>query len=953
MTTATPTAIGPYRIDRELGRGGMGVVFLGHDTRLDRAVAIKALSPEVAADAERLQRFEREAKLLASLSHPNIAAIYGVEESEGALYLILEHVEGEPLAARLSRGPLPLADTLDICHQIASGIEAAHEGGVIHRDLKPGNVMITPNDVVKVLDFGLAKGKVADSDSGQSPTFPKSPTFPHAPTLPQSPTIAPSPTYHSPTTLPGVILGTAAYLSPEQARGKPVDRRTDIWSFGCVLYQCLTGRLAFEGETVSDTIVRILERDIDWSRLPGNTPPAIRSLLERCLEIDAKKRLRDMGDVRLAFEELKAGRSVAAVPAAAAGVNAPPKKGFGAKRGVVLGLGIAVIGALAFILWGALGPGRGGGSAGHAVTRASVTIPVGLQALQWEISPDGRTILMLALPRKTAKGEEPQSQIYARRMDQSSFEPIRGTGRASAFMLSPDGKWISFVAASERSAQTQILKMPTDGSVPPVPVAKVNITWPRRPAWLESGDFLIPSTNGEEYSRQPSTGGPPSKPRPFEAPGFDGSFVFRRPLPGDRGVLLEAISYDGGAYQLGAGVLDLKSGKTKILIRDGGSAEYSPTGHLLFTRGNALLAVPFDLGRLEVKGEPVALQGGLRVVASNGNAEIRLASSGTLLHVLGGNVGQDRRAVMVDAGGRISEWSGERQPFESLVKASPDGSRFAAVIGDAGGIYEIWVSDRGAPASRRAIAVPGVDAYMPEWSPDGAKIAFNQSGRGDVNGVYIANADGSGTPRRIVKGEEGNPIVPTSWSPDGAQLLCCSRLRSGRAVLMVAPASQPHEVETRIIFGGDAGRWSGCFSPDGRMLAYMSSETGRPEAHVCRWEQGGPVGQPLLASQKGGAYWLRWSRDGKRLYYESSQNQVVSVAISTTPRLSASAPEIAWDLDPLRTVSEGGGALFDLLPDGKLLVIQRGEGEDDLTHFDVAFNFFEELRSKFRRGPKE
>ena len=946
MTTTFPTTIGPYRIDRELGRGGMGIVFLGHDTRLDRAVAIKALSPEVVASAEQFQRFEREARLLASLSHPNIAAIYGVEESEGARYLILEHVEGESLAERLGRGPLPLADTLDICHQIASGIEAAHESGVIHRDLKPGNVMITPNDVVKVLDFGLAKGKVADSDLGRSPTFPSSPTFP------QSPTIAPSPTYHAPTTIPGVVLGTAAYLSPEQARGKPLDRRTDIWSFGCVLYQCLTGRLAFEGETVSDTIARILDRDVDWSRLPGNTPPAIRALLERCLETDARKRLRDMGDARLAFEELKAGRSVAAAPAAATVERAPGKRGLGAKSGAMLGLGIVAVGALALILWGALGLGGGGGRAGRAVTRASVEIPVGLQALQWEIAPDGRTILVLALPRKAAKGEEPQSQIYARRMDQPSFEPIRGTDRASTFMLSPDGKSISFVAASERSTQTQMLKMPIDGSAPPVPIAKVDVALPRHPSWLASGDFLIPSANGREYSRLPSTGGPPSNARPFDAPGFDGSFIFRRPLPGDRGVLLEAISYEGGAYQLGVGVLDLRSGKTKILIRDGGSAEYSPTGHLLFTRGNALLAVPFDLGRLEVKGEPVALLGGLRVVASNGNAEIRLASNGTLLHVLGGNVGQDRRAVVVDPGGKISEWSGERQPFESLVKASPDGSRCAVVIGDAGGIYEIWVSDRGAPVSRRVIAVSGVDAYMPEWSPDGAKLAFNQNGRGNVNGVYVANADGSGAAWRIVKGEEGTPVVPTSWSPDGAQLLCCTRLRSGRADLVVAPVSQPHEVEARRVFGEGPARWSGCFSPDGRMLAYMSNETGQHEAHVCRWEQGGPVGQPILASRNGGNYWLRWSRDGKRLYYESSQNQVASVEISATPRLNASAPKIAWDLDALRTVNDGGSSLFDLLPDGQLLVIQKGEGEDDLTRFDVAFNFFEEMRTKLRKGSK-
>src|SRR5258705_1263938 len=296
----------------------MGVGFLAHDTRLGRTVALKALPEDVATDPDRLQRFEREARVLASLSHPNIAAIYGLEESEGRRYLALEHIEGETLAEKLARGPLPLQETLDICTQIASGMEAAHDAGVVHRDLKPANVMITPNDQVKILDFGLAKGKVATDESGLA----KSPALVDSPTL-SSPTLPHSPTLISPATLPGVILGTAAYLSPEQARGKVVDRRTDIWSFGCIIYECLTGKRAFEGETVSDTIAKILEREMDWSTLPKSTPARLSELLARCLEKDPRRRLRDIGDARLALEELKAGHSSAALAAA----GGPPEGG--------------------------------------------------------------------------------------------------------------------------------------------------------------------------------------------------------------------------------------------------------------------------------------------------------------------------------------------------------------------------------------------------------------------------------------------------------------------------------------------------------------------------------------------------------------------------------------------------------------------------------------------------
>src|SRR5882672_11780802 len=426
MSVTSGATIGPYKVDREIGRGGMGVVFLAHDTRLGRTVALKALPDDVAADPEHLQRFEREARVLASLNHPNVAAIYGLEESEGRRYLALEHIDGETLADRIARGPLPLQETLDICIQIAAGVEAAHDGGVVHRDLKPSNVMITPADQVKVLDFGLAKGRVATDESGlaKSPALVdsrlSSPTLLHSPTLPHSPTLV------SPATLPGVILGTAAYLSPEQARGKIVDRRTDIWSFGCILYECITGKRAFEGETVSDTIAKILERPMDWSALPKHTPPRLRELLERCLERDPKRRLRDMGDARITLEEIKSGRHAAADQAAAAPVPTNPK------RAAALIAAAAILGAaLGALGWGALHH-----RPAERVTFLSLPLPRDTQ-MESAVGDDD-VIAMVCRPVGASSTDRSSGRLYIRRMDEPQFELIRGTEGTGSIFLSPD-----------------------------------------------------------------------------------------------------------------------------------------------------------------------------------------------------------------------------------------------------------------------------------------------------------------------------------------------------------------------------------------------------------------------------------------------------------------------------------------------------------------------------------
>jgi Tol biopolymer transport system component len=939
MSVTTPTSIGPYRIEREIGRGGMGVVFLARDTRLDRAAAIKALPEEVASDPERLQRFEREAKVLASLSHPNIAGIYGVEEQEGRRYLALEYLEGESLAERLLRGPIPLDETLDIAVQVAAGIEAAHEGGIIHRDLKPGNVVITPGDHVKVVDFGLAKGRVAEMPLGDSPASGRSPTSPHSPTIAQSPTLANSPTAQSPATIPGVILGTAAYLSPEQARGKAVDRRTDIWAFGCLIYECLTGAQAFQGETVSDTIARILERDLDWSRLPKQTPPRLLELLRRCLEKDPKRRLRDIGDARLTLEEVKAdlGRPAARAPAVARARRVRLSTVAGALAGLVAGALLAT-----FL-------GVGGRGAGREPTRLSIAMPAGLRFLFGDITPDGRAFVLLAQARSQNGSDDARRRLYVRRLDRTSVDPIRGTEDAQSLMLSPDGKWVAFVApVSENATQRRLLKVPIDGSAPPVVLSDWDDAWSTAGAWLRSGDFLLTTNQGKQYIRLPAGGGAPGAPREFNAAGFDGSFSFGQRLPGDRGVFLSATSYEKGAYRVGIGALDLKSGRTELLIREGGSPHYTSTGHLLFTRSDKLLAVPFDPGKLETRGQPVAILDGLRVATSWVNARIDWSENGTLVYAPGGDVSRGRHAVVVDPKGAVSEWSGEKQPFEAYMSASPDGSRFAVVIANANALYEIWISQRGRSVSRRVAAETGADCGIPIWSHDGERLAFARIARSAEDGIYAVRADGTGAPERIIaSGSEEVTLLPTSYAPDGRTLLVMT-VRAGRSRLGWVPLTSAGAAADSVhpLFSDGAIRALARFSPDGRSIAYLSDETGSPEISVCSWGSEGPTGAPLQVSTGGGAN-PYWSRDGTRIYYTTlQQDKIMSAAIQQEPRLAAGTPAPAWDLEKLR-VAPG---LYDILPGGNLLAIQKGDGEDDVRRLDVALAFDQELRARFRRG---
>jgi len=943
MPLTSGATIGPYKVDREIGRGGMGVIFLATDTRLHRTVALKALPDDVAQDPDRLQRFEREARVLASLNHPNIAAIYGLEESDGRKYLALEHIEGETLADRIARGPLPLPELLDVAIQIASGMETAHDAGVVHRDLKPANVMITHQDQVKILDFGLAKGRVATDESGLA----KSPAMIDSPATLSSPTLAHSPTFMG--TMPGMILGTAAYLSPEQARGKVVDRRTDIWSFGCVLYECLTGQLAFQGETVSDTIAKILERPFDWSTLPANTPPRLRELLERCLERDPKRRLRDIGDARITLEEIKSGRHAAADAATATATTSPHAAAAARRRTAILATAAALIGAVMGIAAWSL-THRGGGDSQSRLAYFSLTLPRGTRFEDG--AANDRTVAMICRPLATSAGEASLGRIYMRNFDEPELQAVEGTAGATHIMLSPDGRTIEYWApAGEQTTDLRRYRMPADRSAPPASVGDVEPGWDGDTAWLTSGEIVASVDDGNRYLRLPPNGNPGAPVR-FISPLAGARFYpVGRELPGGRAVFVRAIWYEGTVYHQGIGVLDLKSGRVKVVVTDGGNPVYFD-GVLCYSRLDGLYAVRFDPGKLEAKGAPIAIMNGLRQERTAVHANYGISPGGTLFYASGGNVSRDRRVMILDRQGNATEWSPERRPYEYGIHASPDGSRVLAQINNPKAITELWILKRGDATARRVRSRPGSDVVGMNWSADGRWISFGQNAEDSSDGIYAVDMDGVSEPRRIVaKVPSMNLLAPYSWSADGVILATCVIANKVSIWEARVTPDQAQPATPRKALENDGAVGAGSFSPDGRYVAYQSNESGRFEIYLTAWSGENPVGQPIQVSRGGGVI-ARWSRDGKQIYY-SNQGKLMSATITRTPNLTASVPVAAWDLAALRVPPNGpGDGTYDLLPDGRLVAVQGSEEEGALTEFKVALHFDQLVKQKVRAAAK-
>ncbi|HVR29678.1 MAG TPA: protein kinase [Thermoanaerobaculia bacterium] len=897
--TESPGQIGPYVVEREIGRGGMGVVYLGRDPELGRSVAIKVLPEAFASDPERLARLDREAKLLASISHPNVATIYGVGADSGRRYLALEHVPGESLAARLARGPVSLGEALDIARQVAAGLEAAHDAGVVHRDLKPGNVLLTPAGEVKVLDFGLAKGGLSE---GSSPDLDAAPTA----------------TYHL--TSPGVVLGTAAYMSPEQARGRPVDRRTDLWALGCILFECLAGRAPFAADTASDTLARILERDPEWDALAAEVSAKVRDLLRRCLEKDPRSRMRDAGDARLELEEAQGLRAAASSPAAP--LLARPRRRW---RRLALPLAL-LLGGIA--LGGALGPWlqRNGAAAGRQL-HLTVSIPRDLRVSGFALSPRGDLAVIRASHRADP---EATPRLYLRRLASDELVELPGSERASSYRMSPDGRWLYFHLPSPSDVTTvRLMRAPADGSSPPSEM----VDW--QPGWgdwtvLRGGGVLV--VRGGDLLRLSPGRESPGEPQLIDV-GAPGRFSFTSapPLPGDRGVLMNMERWSGRGFQLSTVLIDPDSGKGRILVDEGGNA-WATGEHLLFARGDRLLGVPFDADEGTIHGQPAALVGDLRVAEGWEPGWFALSGDGTLAYLAGGVVGNQRRLIALTPGGEATAWNPERRTFTAGLAASPDGRSVAVYVPDAKGKYDIWrVAPTGSP--QPLVALPDADAWHPLWSPRGDALVYSRNARQESDGVYLARLAGGEAHRLLLPRRDSLQLVPTSWSPDGSRLLLTQR-EEGRASVIEIP------IGDEVAEGSVAPRllipegFEARLSPDGRWLLFVAEDSGRPEVYLAHYEDGA-VG-PRQGISQGRASSPQWSPDGRTVYFFDQRRHVLAVPVREGEPVGE--PRAVADIEAIRALP-----LFDVLPDGRLLFVQKGELEDDVDHTELVLGFGREL----------
>ena len=916
MPLASGSRFGPYEILSPLGSGGMGEVYRARDLKLNRDVALKVLPDLVANDPERLARFKREAQVLASLNHPNIGGIYGFEESNGVGALVLELVEGPTLADRIAQGPIPLDEALPIARQIAEALEAAHEHGIIHRDLKPTNIKVRADGSVKVLDFGLAKAK--EPAGAMSPSMSQSPTI-TTPAMTQA----------------GMILGTAAYMSPEQARGTTVDKRSDLWAFGAVLWEMVTGTRLFDGATVSDTLAAVLRAEPDWTALPANAPAPIRRLLRRCLEKDRKRRLDSAAAARLEIEEALTAPSVAdaavARPAAVSKSRVIAVASVALLVGAALTLGVFVsTGRLPVVssppvtrLLMGLQPAESilGGPGTNSQARPTRT------AIAW--SPDGRTLVF-------GGGRASVEQLYVRRLDQLQATPLAGTEGAVSPFFSPDGGWVGFWAAGA------LKKVSTSGG-PAVTICETPLiggaTW-------ADGDVIFFDAlrlDAEGIWRVAAGGGRPE--RVVMPDRSKGEFSLRLPhaLPGGRALLLTKLT---NSQLADAKIVawSLATGQ-QVVLTEGADARYVLTGHLVFVRQGALLAAPFDVTALRLTGGAVGVVDDVMQAfnaptapLSTGAAQFDVSPTGSLAYASGGIFAENLRPlVWVDRAGIVMPLALPQRSYWG-PRLAPDGWRLAfyatvnSVVG-AGSGARAWISDLRSGTSTPITETGSI--LMPVWSPDGVRVAFS-----DAGSLFWRRADGGGGPERLTTSP--NSQAPSSWSPDGKVLAFVESNPTSAEDIWVLPIGEgktPPRPWLNTRFSEQHPDWS----PDGRWLAYTSNESGRSEVYVQPYP--GP-GARYSVSRDGGTS-PAWARDGRELFYlapgPDGQVTMMTVPVTTTLGFSISTPQ---KLFQGRFFASSLSRSYDVTADGRrfIMVQPPEQAPMPVAQIVVVQNWVEELK---------
>jgi len=887
MSIAPGQSIGPYIITRELGRGGMGVVYLGRDTRLDRDVAIKALPVELASDPARLERFEREAKTLAQLNHPNLAGIHGVEEQDGAKYLVLEYVEGETLAEMLDRGPLPVEDAIELAVQIAAGVEAAHEAGVIHRDLKPGNIINTPDGQAKVLDFGLARVEETSSSSTGA--------------MSESPTLTSPAVQHSPT-MPGVILGTAAYMSPEQARGRKVDKRTDIWSFGVVLYEMLTGANPFMGETVSDSIGAVLHKEVDLDRLPPGTPVNVRRAMRRCLTRDRAKRYRDIGDVAL---DLRATDDLKGV--------APPPAASRTRR-------IALL-ATAFLLGAAV-------IAGAMLLRPSPPAPeppapklFGIGGFDMPIDANTTVAISPNGDNLVVRSREPGGvMLRVRQMDSLESRPIPGSESGWLPCYSPDGRRIAFFALGE-------IKVASVGGGEARRIATTNVGWTGG-AWMDDDTIIFTGVFRRSMHRVSSSGG--------EVEALDVVFpenadyvAAPSPIAGADAVLCVV----GAAGRNDIGVYSRADGRVRILAENGWQPIYAASGHVIYqrTESGPLMALPFDAERLVATGPPFELRAHGGVRPSFQSQLYAIAADGTFASIAPDVVRDATELVRIDAEGEV-ELLHTVEGGIDLPRLSRDGQRVAYRVPAPN--CDIWVLDLERGTTTR-ITREG-DNHGIVWSADDEHIITFQRELGEARTVML-RADGIGGARDLHPPAPQN-LQTVAVTADDAQVLLTGSFHTDRESISGLGVLDVQDEVVRVM--SEEGRGV-ALSPDERLITYASMQSGRSEVYLQPW----PDLDRRVQVSIGGGTQPAWSRDGKTLYYRSGA-YVFATDVQFDGDLAVGQPVEAFEAQ----FNDGPFGLAGYEPDGAggIIAVRGVGGRAIPNQIEIVLNFFTEIE---RRDP--
>jgi serine/threonine-protein kinase len=869
---AAGTSLLHYRVVEKIGEGGMGAVWRATDATLDRDVAIKVLPADFANDSERLARFEREAKVLASLNHPNIGAIYGFHEANGVRFLAMELVPGEDLAERLKKGTVPFSEAVDIARQIAAGLEYAHERGIVHRDLKPANVKIAPDGTVKILDFGLAKAVVGDASMSG---------------LTSTPTILPTMT--SAGTAIGMILGTAAYMSPEQARGKPVDKRADIWAFGVVLFEMLAGSRLFDGETVSDTLAAVLTRPVEFEALPKATPSSLRRLLARCLERDPKTRLRDIGEARIALEELAKGgvepQTVAAAPA-------KPKAATQLLPWAVAAIAVAAAVGVAMFPRAAAPSSPAPLSLFGILVPQEHFLPITDRPIV-DLSADGRTMLFIA------EGKERQS-IFRRTLDRLEPTAIAGTEGADEPRLSRDGRWIAYFADGT------LKKIPAEGGNS---IALADARAPRGASWAPDGSIIYSPLYNSGLWRVAATGGAPVEVTKLDPAQGERSHRWPQVLPDGKTVLFTVGDrsspgdYDGAKID----ALRLDTGKRKTILTGARMARYTPAGYLVYQHQSALMAARFDPEKLELTGPAFAIQERVGGQMSSGAGYFAVSDNGTIALAPQGAIPMERVLVLVDRQGKETELPIPPAAF-NLPRFSPDGKTIAVAVGSgASSDDDVFLVS---PSEGRIQRLTFGEGHgHPIWSPDGRWILYTKGKSGEV-GFASKAADGSGGETML---RASNSMgFGDAWLPDRKSLVITDAADS----IDIKILEPDHKTITPLFANPTAAEYAPSFSPDGRFVAYTSTESGTDEVFVETYPTGGGRWQVTT----GGGSNPVWSHDGREMFLLDG-DRMMAVDVDTRGVFRSSAPRELfsgpYDLrrPPVRN--------YDVGADGRFVLIKR------------------------------